>query len=302
MRLMRKFIIVLIVSLFACKMASAQEIKCEIRINSDRIAGTDKTVFQDLQTSLYELINNSKWTDINFKTNEKIECSMVINILEKNDNDYSAELNLVLRRPTYKATYTTPIFNSIDSRFSFSYTPGEALDFSTNTFSSNRTSTIGYYIYMFLGYEFDTFSLYGGDKFYQMSESIVNMAPNEAGWESNTRNNRYWLCENMTNNVYKPVRQFLYEYHRLGLDVMAEKPDEGRAAITKSLGYLQEIHSSNPFYYFMQILIDTKRAEFINVYQQGTQKEKTDVVKILKEIDPSQATAYDAILQNPSKF
>lgn len=299
---MRRIFITLLTCLFVCSIAAAQEIKCEIRINSERIAGTDKTVFQELQTGLYEFINNTKWTEINFKTNEKIECSMAINILERDGNDFSGEINMVLRRPTYKATYTSPLFNYVDSRFHFTYTQGEALDFSPNVFSSNLTSTIGYYIYMFLGYEFDTFSLYGGDNFYRIAEGIVNMAPSEAGWESNTRNNRYWLCENMTNNVYNPIRQFLYEYHRLGLDVMSEKPEEGRAAITKALGYLQEVHSSYPLCYYLQIIIDTKRDEFINVYSQGSQKEKTEVTNLLKEIDPSQATTYDAILQNQGKF
>lgn len=297
--------VILFVGLFAIQSVKAQEIKCDVRINSNQIAGTDKTVFESLQTALYEFINNTRWTDINFKTNEKIECSIAINIKERTDNNFSGDINMVLRRPTYKATYTTTIFNNIDSHFLFSYMDGEALDFSTTSFNSDLTATIGFYIYMFLGYEFDTFSLYGGENFYKIAENIVNMAQNtdEAGWVSTkNRQNRYWLCENVTNSVYQPLRQFLYEYHRLGLDVMSEKPEEGRAAITKTLEYLQAIHATYPTCYYLQVILDTKRDEIINVYSQGSQQEKTRVANILKEIDPSQATAYDAILQNNGKY
>lgn len=294
----------LITTLISAQFVTAQEIKCDIRINSNQISGTDRTVFQNLQTALYEFVNNTKWTDINFKTSEKIECSMAITIKERSDdNAFSGDLNLVLRRPTYKATYTSPLFNTIDTHFQFSYMDGEALDFSTTSFSSDLTATIAYYIYMFLGYEFDSFSLYGGENFYKIAENIVSMAQstNEMGWKSSGRQNRYWLCENMTNSVYQPLRQFLYEYHRLGLDVMSEKPDEGRAAITKSLEHLKTIHATYPTCYYLQLLLETKKDEIINIYSQGSQQEKTKIVNLMKEIDPSQSTSYDAILQNNGK-
>lgn len=292
-------------SLFAFQTIKAQEFKCDIRINSNQISGTDKTVFQNLQTALYDFINNTKWTGINFKSSEKIECSLVINIKERTDSEsYSGEINMVLRRPTYKATYNTPIFNYIDTHFLFSYIDGQSLDFNPNTFSSDLTSTIAYYLYMFLGFEFDTFSLYGGEGFYKIAESIVNSAQstNEIGWQSNNRQNRYWLCENLTNSTYQPLRQFLYEYHRLGLDVMSERPDEGRAAVATAIEYLQPIYERYPTCYFFQLLLETKRDEIVNIFSEGTQQEKVRVTNILKQIDPSQSTKYDAILQSPSKF
>ena len=295
-------IAILLFGLLTVHVAHAQEINCSVRINSSQISGTDRSVFESLRSALYEFINNTKWTNINFKNNEKIECSMVINLRERVDNDaFSGSIDLVVQRPAYKASYTTPIFNYIDSRFMFNYMDGQTLDFNPNTFTSSLTSTIAFYVYMFLGYEFDTFSLNGGETFFKIAENIVNAAQssNEVGWMSSTRNNRYWLCENMNNARYQPLHIFLYEYHRLGLDVMAEKPDEGRAAITKALNYLQEMHAKDPTCYFLQVLLDTKRDEIINIYSQATQQEKTKVVGIMKAIDPSQATAYDAILQNP---
>ena len=283
------------------KSVQAQEFKCDIRVNSNKIAGTDKSVFESLQTALYDFVNNTKWTNINFRPVEKIECSMVININERIDaTSYSGELNLALKRPCYKATYSTPLFNYIDTHFPFTYSEGEPLDFNPNIFSSNLTSTIAYYIYMFLGFEFDSFSIYGGEEFYKMASNIVSAAQttNETGWSAGERRNRYVLCENLTNDSYKYLRQFLYDYHRNGLDVMAENPEDARSNITGAIAQLEGIYNQYPTCYFLQLLIETKRDEIIQIYSQGPQKEKVLVVNTLKLIDPSQSTRYDAILQN----
>lgn len=292
-------------ALFGClattKTVQAQEIKCDIRINSNKIAGTDKSVFESLQNALYEFINNTKWTNINFKPVEKIECSMVINIQEKIDaTSFRGELNMALKRPTYKATYSTPLFNYIDTQFPFSYSEGEMLDFNPNYYSSNLTSTIAYYIYMFLGFEFDSFSLYGGDEFYKVASTIVSSAQStgEAGWSSSERRNRHVLCEELNNDNYKPLRQFLYDYHRDGLDLMSENPARGREGITNAILQLEKIYNQYPMCYFLQLIVETKRDEIIQIYTQGIPKEKTIVTGIMKLIDPSQATRYDAILQN----
>lgn len=298
----RLFVSVIVaVCVFLSNMAAAQELKCDIRVNSNQVSGTDKTVFQNLQTALYEFINNTKWTNINFKTAEKIECSIAITIKERTDsNSFSGELNMALRRPCYKASYTTPMLNYVDQKFSFEYTDGQPLDFSLNTHMSDLTSTIAFYVYMFLGLDFDSFSLNGGAPFFEAAQQIVNNAQSssQAGWKAFDGNkNRYWMAENMTNNSYAPLHQFLYEYHRLGLDVMSEKPDEGRAAILQSLHNLQTIHQSYPTCFFLQLMVEAKREEIINVFSQGSPKEKTEAVNLMKEIDPAQSSTYETILQ-----
>ena len=302
---MKRLSVIAILCMFLTNIVAAQELKCDIQINSSQVAGTDKTVFQNLQTALYDFINNTKWTGINFKTVEKIECSIVITIKERtNTSSFSGELNMALRRPCYKASYTTPVFNYIDPKFSFEYTDGQPLDFSLNTHMSDLTSTIAFYVYMFLGLDFDTFSLNGGQPFFEAAQQIVNNAQSSSqpGWKAFDGNkNRYWMVENLTNNSYAPLRKFLYEYHRLGLDVMSEKPDQGRAAILTSLGYLQEVYNTYPTCFFLQLIVEAKRDEIINVFSQGEQKEKTQAVTIMKQIDPSQSSRYDGILQGGIK-
>ena len=298
---MKRLSVIVILCMFLTNIMAAQEVKCDIQVNSSQVAGTDKTVFQNLQTALYEFINNTKWTNINFKTAEKIECSIAITIKERTDaNSFSGELNMALRRPCYKASYTTPVFNYLDQKFTFEYTDGQPLDFSLNTHMSDLTSTMAFYVYMFLGLDFDSFSLNGGQPYFEAAQQIVNNAQSstQSGWKAFDGNkNRYWMVENMTNNSYAPLRKFMYEYHRLGLDVMSEKPDEGRAAILNALEYLQAVHATYPTCFFLQLIVEAKRDEIINVFSQGTQQEKTQATNIMKQIDPSQSSRYDQILQ-----
>ena len=283
----------------------AQELQCDVRVSSNKVQGSDKTIYQNLQTSLYEFINNTKFTEINFRQAEKIECSMLVDVTSREGNYFTAEINLALRRPVYKSNYNTPMFNYIDRRFYFEYTDGQTLDFNPNTYISNITSTIGFYVYLFLGLDFDSFSLNGGDPFFAIAETIAHAAPqdpgSENGWSSTGRQNRYAIISDINNPTYQPLRQFIYDYHRQGLDKMAEKPDDAREAMLNAIAQLQGIYERNPMCYFLQLLIESKRDEIIQVYSQGDMKIRTEAANIMKTIDPSQSSRYDEMLQNTGR-
>ena len=280
----------------------AQELQCDVRVSSNKVQGSDKTIYQNLQAALFEFVNNTKFTEINFKQAEKIECSILVDIISREGNDFTAEINLALRRPVYKSNYSTPMFNYIDRKFYFEYTDGQTLDFNPNTYISNITSTIGFYVYLFLGLDFDSFSLNGGDPFFEIAETIANAAPQNAGaengWSSTGRQNRHAIISDINNSSYQPLRQFLFDYHRNGLDVMAEHPEEGREAILVSLSSLQNVYSRNPMCYFLQLIIESKRDEIIQIFSQGEMKVRNEAANIMKEIDPSQSSRYDEMLQN----
>ncbi|MCR5659011.1 MAG: DUF4835 family protein [Bacteroidales bacterium] len=280
----------------------AQELQCNVRVTSNKVEGSDKTIYQNLQSALNEFVNNTKFTEINFKTAERIECSMLVDVKSREGDYFSAEISLALRRPVYKSSYNTPMFNYIDRKFFFEYTDGQALDFNPNTYISNITSTIGFYVYLFLGMEFDSFSPNGGDPFFSIAETIANAAPQEAGnengWNSSGRQNRYAIISEINNQTYQPLRQFLYNYHRLGLDVMAEHPDQGRDAILGALVLLQNVYERNSMCYFLQLIVESKRDEIIQVFSQGEQKVRVEASNIMKAIDPSQSSRYDTMLQN----
>lgn len=283
----------------------AQELQCDVRVSSNKVQGSDKTIYQNLQTSLYEFINNTKFTEINFRQAEKIECSMLVDVLSREGSNFTAEISLALRRPVFKSNYNTPMFNYIDRRFYFEYTDGQTLDFNPNTYISNITSTIGFYVYLFLGLDFDSFSPNGGDPFFALAETIAQAAPQdpgtENGWNSTGRKNRYAIISDINDPTNQPLRQFIYDYHRQGLDMMAEKPDQAREAMLNAIAQLQGVYERNPMCYFLQLLIESKRDEIIQVYSQGDMKVRIEVANIMKTIDPSQTSRYDEMLQNTGK-
>lgn len=283
----------------------AQELQCNVRVSSNKVEGSDKTIYQNLQTSLYDFINNTKFTDINFRQTEKIECSMLVDVTSREGNYFTAEISLALRRPVYKSSYNTPMFNYIDRRFYFEYTDGQTLDFNPNTYISNLTSTIGFYVYLFLGLDFDSFSQNGGDPFFAIAETIAHAAPqdpgSENGWSSTGRQNRYAIISEINNSTNQPLRQFLYDYHRQGLDIMAEKPDQARDAMLNAIAQLQGVYERNPMCYFLQLVIESKRDEIIQAFSQGDMKIRTEVANIMRTIDPSQSSRYDNMLQNSGK-
>ncbi|MBO6025159.1 MAG: DUF4835 family protein [Bacteroidales bacterium] len=280
----------------------AQELQCDVRVSSNKVQGSDKTIYQNLQTSLYEFINNTKFTEINFRQAEKIECSMLVDVTSREGNYFTAEISLALRRPVYKSNYNTPMFNYIDRKFYFEYTDGQTLDFNPNTYISNITSTLGFYVYLFLGLDFDSFSPNGGDPFFAIAETIAHAAPqdpgSENGWSSTGRQNRYAIISDINNPSNQPLRQFIYDYHRQGLDMMSEKPDQARENMFNALVLLQNVYERNSMCYFLQLLVESKRDEIIQVFSQGEMKIRTEAANIMKTIDPSQTSRYDEMLQN----
>jgi hypothetical protein len=279
-----------------------QELLCQISINTQQIPGTDKRVFETMQSALYEFVNNKKWTNYNFRPEERIECTMLLNITERMSTDeFRGNMNLVLSRPILNTAYNSVLLNTIDNNIQFRYVEFQPLDFSENSFTSNLTSVFAYYVYVYLGLYFDSFSAEGGTPFFNTAQNIVNAAQNaaEPGWKGyESTRNRFWLVENFLNASNSAIRDFYYRYHRLGLDQMYDKLDAGRDEITSSLDDLKNIYDAKPDLYGLQIVLDAKRDEFVNIYsdQRVPPLEKTNVANLLKEIDPANSSKYQGIL------
>ncbi len=288
------FLFVLIINVLG------QEFNMTVSINTTQVGGTDQRVYESLKENITDFFNNRVWTNAPLKPEERLVGAIAIVVKERNSNTIKAELNIALRRPVYGTSYNSPIFNYIDKDFTFDYVESQPMDFSETSYLTNLTSTLAFYAYYCLGIYFDTFALNGGENFFKMAEQVVNVSQSatEPGWKAfDSNKNRYWLAENMTNPVYKPIRQYMYEYHRLGLDVMSTKLEVGKEAITSSLGLLRQLHSEKPSTFFLNILADTKRDEWKNVYSEGTQQEKTKAVSIFRELDPANSEEYEEILK-----
>jgi hypothetical protein len=299
---MKKLVLNLLISLFAIAV-NAQELRCDIRINTSQVQRTNRQIFETLQSSINDLVNGRVWSNYKFSNNERIECSMLLNIQDYTGDQFKGTLQIQVRRPVFNTSYNTVLFNYIDNDIDFTYQEYQPLEFSETSHLSNLSSLLAYYANIIIGLNFDSYALESGNEFFQKAEKIVNNAQNamERGWragESTSRKNRYWLITNILSEDYAPVREFMYKYHRLGLDIMYDKVVEGRSNIAESLKLLQTLNNNrpDPFMHFLQVVLDAKSDEFVNIFQESMDDEKRRVVAILNQIDPSHTDKYKNIM------
>ncbi len=296
-------LIVLLLVLASLKI-HAQELNCMININTQKVEGSDKKVFETLQNGIYEFVNNRKWTNYNFKQEERIECTMMITINDRlSADEFRGTMNIVVRRPILNSAYNSVLINAIDRNIQFRYVENQPLDYSDGTFTSNITSILAFYSYLMIGFYFDSYSPSGGNPYFEKAQEVVNAAQNSSdpGWKAfESEKNRYWIVNNYLNSANSGLRDFAYRYHRLGLDQMYEKVDQGRNVTTEGLEILQKLYNSKPNLYALQVVFDAKRDEFVNIYadQRVPPMEKTNVTNLLKEIDPANSSKYMTILDS----
>jgi hypothetical protein len=297
---MKAFITVLLFGL-SCAFIRAQELNCQVQINTSQIQGsTNKQIFTQLETAIYEFMNNRKWTNEIYAPNEKIECSIFITIKEMISTDeYTGSIQVSSRRPVFKSSYPSPILNIEDDKFQFRFQQFSQLEFNVNVFQNNLTSVLAYYAYVILATDYDSFSQLGGTQYWQRAQEIVNNAQNapEPGWRSSEQGskNRYWLVENALHPIFKGIRECMYAYNMKGLDVMHQNAEDGRAAILKSLDLLVPVAQNRPASFNMQVFFNAKRDELINIFSGATPEEKNKVLETLMTVDPSGTTRYAKI-------
>lgn len=299
---MRKYIYIFLFFIFG-KLAVSQELNCQVSVVSPQIQGTaEKQIFEQLQKAIFEFMNNTKWTKDNFTTPERIDCSILINVTQKlGTDDYKATIQVQSRRPVFKSSYFSPAVNYIDENFSFKFQQFQQLDFNLNTFSNNLTSVLAFYAYIVIANDYDTFSNLGGTEYFQKAQLIVSNAQSagETGWKSFESNkNRYWIVENALQPVFQPIRECMYKYHRLGLDIMNEKAEEGRNEILKSTTLLLEVYRNRPASFAMELFFDAKVDELVNIFSKGTPEEKAKIVETLTTVDPANSNKYFKIQGN----
>lgn len=281
-----------------------QELKCNVQIFSEQIQGTNKRVFETLQNAIFEFMNNRNWTNHVYGSQERIECNILFNLTEHTGDIFKGTLQIQSRRPVYNSSYNTTLLNYLDNNITFTYVEYEPLEYNENNFTSNLTSILAYYALVIIGMDYDSFSYKGGSDYFRKAEIIVNNAQQatEKGWkafEASNNKNRYWLVQNLLDEKYSPVREFVYKYHRLGLDAMADRTNESRDEMAQSLKMLQQVYRQkpDPYMHLLQVVFDAKADEWVNLFSASFPEEKTRVSQILKEIDPSNSNKYQKIIK-----
>lgn len=301
--MIKRTFITLVFLIAANTISFAQELNCKVTINTQQIQGTvQKQIFEQMQKSIFEFVNNRKWGNDLYTSQERIEFEILINVTQSLGSDeYLGTLQIQSRRPVFKSSFNAPLFNYIDENFQFKYQQFSQLEFNDNNFQNNLTSVLAYYAYVILALDYDSFSPLGGTPYWQKAQLVVQNAQtaSEKGWKSNEGNkNRYWLVENQLQPVFQGIRDCMYKYHREGMDIMSEKSNEGRAKILSALELLVPVYNNRPASFNMQLFFNAKGDEIVNIFSQATAEEKSKAVELLMRIDPANTTKYLKIQGN----
>lgn len=288
--------------LFCSGSLLAQELQATVNINHAQIQGTDNMIFDNLQTTLMQFLNDRKWTALQFQKNERISCSfnITVNKYDRKTNTFSCKAIVQANRPVFNSSYTTTLYNNIDNNFDFEFAEFSLLDFNEEHIDNQLTALCAYYAYLIIGMNLDSFSPMGGTDILQQCLNVANNAQglNFTGWKSfDDDRNRYAFINGYMDEALKPFRMLQYDYYRTGLDEMANNVEKARVNITTALeNDLQKAHENRPLSMLPQIWTDYKKDELANIYQgKGTQKEKESVYEILFRLNASLNEAWDKI-------
>lgn len=282
----------------------SQELNCQVTIINDsrmEITTVEKEIFEQLKQTIYELMNNTKWTKDKFKVEERINCQIQLQINSiPTPGTYEGSLQVQSSRPVFNGSYNTTLFNFQDDDITFTYARNAVLIYAPNQFRDNLTSVLAFYAYYIIGMDYDSFSLKGGTPYFTEAQQIVSnaQAAGGKGWKSNEqgKRNRYWLVDNIQQQLFEPLRECLYEYHRKGMDILYENKETGRKNIYTALNKLSKVSSTRPNSVNVLNFAQAKLRELKELYQDATPAEKTEVVTVLKRIDPANSSKYEEIL------
>lgn len=292
---MRKIVLFL---LFFSSLVQAQELNCTVKVNALSLGNPNQTVFKTLEKSLTEFLNKTKWTTLNFKQKERIDCSMFINVTSFSSDQFNATIQIESSRPIFNSTYTSPIFNYNDKDFSFKYVEYEPLTFNPNSFDSNLIAVIAFYANMIIGLDADTFSLLGGADAYAAAQQIVTTAQgsNYRGWSQSEGNqNRYFLVNDLVSNNLTPIRESLFDYHFKGLDKMSEDLKASKEQIKLALINVEKVNLVRPNNIVTRMFFDGKSDEIVSVFSGGPKIEIGDLLDKLGRISPLNASKWASI-------
>lgn len=288
--------------LMPCNKVAAQELNARITINHSQIQGTDNAVFDELQQTLTQFVNDRQWTALQFQKNERIPCSFNITVTkyDKSTNMFTCKAVIQATRTAYNSSYNTTIYSNQDNDFNFEYAQFDQLNFNEEAVDNQLTALMAYYAFLMIGINLDTFAPMGGEDVLQRCMNLANNCQNLnfPGWKAfDNDRNRFAIINDYLDGAMKPFRQLQYDYYRNGLDEMATNADRGRTNISTAIEEnLKKCHEDRPMSLLPQIWTDYKRDELANIYKgKGTQKEKEQVYEILFGINASQNNAWQKI-------
>lgn len=288
-----------VVLLFCGLQAGAQELNCTVTVNADQVSQTNQQVFRTLERSLTEFVNKTQWTNRVFKENERLNCRIFITVTNFDSNRFEASIQIQSSRPVYNTSYESPVFNYKDDNFNFQYNEFQPLVFNENVFNSNLVGVVAFYSYIMLGLDADTFQLEGGTDHYRKAQAIVTQAQgsNFSGWGQTAADNRtrFQLVDNLLSNTFREYRIALYNYHRKGLDIMADNNSTGKQIIAGSLRLFETLVQRRPNAFLIQTFFDAKSEEIQNLFSDGPKVDIVQLKETLNRVAPFYASTWSQI-------
>lgn len=304
MKLAYNILALLCTLFFYSQESSAQELLAKVVVNSSKVGATDKSVFENLQQTLEQFVNDRQWTSLQYQKNERIVCNFNITVdkYDKTNNTFECTAMIQANRPVYNSQYTTTLYNNKDANFNFEFAQFGQLNYNDETVDNQLTALFAYYAYLIIGLDLDSFAPMGGTDVLQLCYNLVNNAQNLnfSGWKAfDDSRNRFAIINDYMEEAMKPFRLLQYDYYRKGLDEMANNAERGRTNVTEALeNGLKKAHESRPLSLLPQIWTDYKKDELVGIYKgKGTQKEKEQVYELLMGINASQGDSWDKVRQ-----
>jgi hypothetical protein len=282
----------------------SQELNCQVTLLVDQqipVTSVEQEVFDQLKQTIFELMNNTSWTKDKFKMEERINCNVQIQISKiPKTGTYEASIQVQSTRPAYNSNYNTTVFNFKDDNLTFNFSRNSILIYAPNQYRDELTSTLAFYAYFIIGMDYDTFSPKGGTNYFNEAQQIAALAQStdSPGWSSsdNRKRNRFYLVDNILHQLFEPLRDCLYKYHRQGIDLLYENPEIARKNMYEALNSLNKVVTSRPNSINLLNFVQAKQIEIKNVFLDSEQTQKNEIVNLLKRIDPANSSKYQEIL------
>jgi hypothetical protein len=305
----KKLLFTIFLMIGALHLLHAQELAASIIIQSNKVDNqVDPKIFPQLQIQLKDFINQRKWSNEAFSSEEKIDCSFYITIESVvAPGVYDAKLSIVSNRPNHNASYSSSVLNMQDAKFTFKYQLSQPIEFNENRIQgadpleSNLTATIAYYIYIILGLDYDSFAPKAGMPYYNKALNIVYNAPEGSGisgWKSyDGQRNRFILIDNLTKSGNDKVHDIIYSYYREGLDQLTEKPELAKSTILNALINLQDMNEGAVSGMLIPILMQAKFSEIVGIFSKSDKATRKQLLTTLSSLDIANINKYKEKLE-----
>lgn len=293
-----RFILLIFMFLVPGAVMANQVFDVSVNVNTSQITTTDYDHLDNLGPLIEEYLESSSWTDDRFQENERIQMNIQIVINSVDDRNFNASMVISTERPIYNTMQVTPLLVINDDSWNFEFSRGQNLRFDTYQYH-DIASVMDFYAYLFLGLDYDTFSEKGGEEFYRSAQRIADMGQTSgSGWSSSSsRQSRHDIVSQLRNPNFESFRVALYRYHRLGLDLFTQNPEESRQNILESFELIEQAQRRTSTRYLFDLLFSAKHREFRAIFMDADTDLRLEAYNILTSMDESRMSEYERLQQ-----